>query len=96
MSLYMTTATAPDYLKLPVTWSPSRHFEHGQPYEYRLTLRGNDVATLTAVAGQGWALTITNSGRMVIERGLFATVCDALMVIYAEYYPQLVSAPPER
>ena len=84
------SATAPDYLTLPVTWSPSRQFAHGQTYEYRLALRDGDEAIVRSVAGKGWALTIAQPGKEESERGLFVTLSDALMVVYAEYYPQLV------
>ena len=87
----MATSTAPDYLRLPVTWSPSRQFPNGQASEYQLALRDGDMATVRTEAGKGWAMTIIRrGGREVIDRGLFVTVCDALMVVYAEYYPQLL------
>jgi len=83
----MGAADSPDYLRLPVAWTPSRRFEHGQPYEYRLMLNADEVAALQRVAGRGWSLTIIDgsSGR-VSERGLFATPHDALMAVYAEYF----------
>jgi hypothetical protein len=78
-----------DYLNLPLDCVPSRRFEHGQPYEYRLVLAPEAVAMLRLVAGKGWALTIVRGpGRAPDDRGLFGTVFDAVMVLYAEFYPQ--------
>jgi hypothetical protein len=82
----MNGACDSDYLKLPIACVPSRRFEHGQPYEYRLLLNTDEVAMLRLVAGKGWALTIVRGPeRPPIERGLFATIFDALMVLYAEF-----------
>ena len=78
-------AHGPDYLSLPIAWLPSRRFEHGQPYEYRLALTGDDVAILHRVAGRGWALMIAHGAAgPATARGLFGTPHDALMVLYAE------------
>ena len=75
-----------DYLKLPVALTASRRFDHGQPYEYRMTLNGHHTAVLTLVAGKGWRLTIVHDGATPpIDRGLFATLYDAVMVVYAEF-----------
>jgi hypothetical protein len=81
----MDVPNAPDFVSLPVAF-PSRRFDHGQPYEYRLALGAEDEAVLQLVAGKGWAMTIVAGGQRAIERGLFATLRDALMVIYAEFY----------
>jgi hypothetical protein len=84
----MDIPAAPDHLTLPIAWMPSRRFEDGQPYEYQLTLPVGEVARLRRVAGKGWALTVASGGaRPDADRGLFATVDDALLVLYAEYYP---------
>jgi hypothetical protein len=83
------TATAPDgpdYLRLPLAWTPSRRFEHDRVYEYRLALGASDEAILRLVAGKGWALTIAHgNGQPATERGLFATPRDALLVLVAEF-----------
>jgi hypothetical protein len=78
----------PDYLDLPVAWTPSRRFEHGQVYEYRLTLTAGETAILQLVPGRGWAMTIAHgAGQPDSDRGLFATPRDALMVLLAECAP---------
>ena len=81
----MSTPHVPDYLKLPIACVPSRRFDHGQAYEYRLLLDTDEVATLRLVGGKGWELIIVRSPEQPPEeRGLFATIFDALMVLYAE------------
>ena len=85
----MSTPHQPDYLKLPIACVPSRRFDHGQPYEYRLVLGPDEVAMLRLVAGKGWALTIVRGPEQPpADRGLFATIFDAVMVIYAEFCAQ--------
>lgn len=76
-----------DYLKLPITWRATRRFDHGQPYEYRLSIDVHTAAVLTMAAGKGWRLTIVHDGTPAIDKGLFGTLYDALMVVYAEFYP---------
>jgi hypothetical protein len=74
------------YLQLPFAWVPSGRFGHGKVHEYRLDLGANDVAILRLVADKGWALTIARgAAQPEIDKGLFATPYDALMVIVAEY-----------
>lgn len=81
-----TAANGPDYLRLPLAWTPSRRFDHDRVYEYRLTLGGGDVAILRLVADKGWAMTVTHgSGEPDTDRGLFGTPHDALMVLMAEF-----------
>jgi hypothetical protein len=75
----------PDYLGVPLAWTPARRFDHGKVYEYRLTLHDGEVAILRLVAGKGWAMVIAHDdGQPDTERGLFATPGDALMVLRAE------------
>ena len=82
----MDLPDGPDYLRLPISWSPSRRLEHGEPCEYRLVLGADEVAILQRVAGKGWALTIIRGPeRAPAERGLFGTIVDAVMVLYAEF-----------
>lgn len=74
-----------DRLVLPFAWAPSKRFDHGQVYEYRLTLDADEVATLRLVADKGWALTIARGDAQPhTDRGLFATPYDALMVLATE------------
>ena len=78
-------ADAADYLDLPVAWVPSKRFDHGQVYEYRLRLDADEVATLRLVADKGWALTIAHGDAQPhTDRGLFATPYDAFMVLATE------------
>ena len=80
------TTDGPDYLRLPLAWTPSRRFDHLQVYEYRLALGAGDVAILRLIADKGWALTISHAvGQPETDRGLFATPHDALMVLVAEF-----------
>jgi hypothetical protein len=85
----LQTATAvngPDYLRLPLAWTPSRRFEHDRVYEYRMALGDGDVAILRLVADKGWAMTISHgSGHPDTERGLFGMPHDALLVLVAEF-----------
>jgi hypothetical protein len=79
-------ADGPDFLDPALTWTPTRRFGHGQVYEYRLTLDGNDVAILQLVPGRGWAMSIAHgTGQPDSDRGLFATPRDALMLLLAEF-----------
>jgi hypothetical protein len=76
----------PDFLGPALAWTPTRRFGHGQVYEYRLALDGDDVAILQLVPGKGWAMTVAHgSGQPDSDRGLFATPRDALMVLLAEF-----------
>src|SRR5918993_5220293 len=87
----------PDYLKLPLAWTPTRRFDHHQVYEYQLALGAGKVAILRLVADKGWAMTIAAApGRPEIDRGLFGTPHDALMVLMAEvvFPDDDVEAPP--
>ena len=80
------TADGPDYLTLPLSWTPARRFDHDRVYEYRLALGGGDVALLRLVADKGWAMMISHgSGAPDTERGLFGTPHDALLVLVAEF-----------
>ena len=82
----MDGVNGPDYLSLPIAWQPSRRFQHGQPYEYHVALGADDRGILRLVAGKGWALTIVpGDTQLAIDRGLFGTPDDALMVLYAEF-----------
>lgn len=80
-----TAANGPDYLRLPLAWTPSRRFDHDRVYEYRLALGGGDVAVLRLVADKGWAMTVSHGGERETDRGLFGTPHDALMVLVAEF-----------
>lgn len=82
------TGDESDYLGLPLTWTATRRFDYGRVYEYRLTLGTGQVAILRLVPEKGWAMTIADDADSVIERGLFATPDDALMVIAAESHSQ--------
>ena len=75
-----------EYLDLPFAWAPSKRFNHGQVYEYRLMLGANEVATLRLVADKGWALTTAyGDAQPHTDRGLFATPYDAFMVVATEF-----------
>jgi hypothetical protein len=79
-------ADGPDYLRLPLAWTPSRRFEHDRVYEYRLAIGAGDAVVLRLVADKGWAMTVTHgSGQPDTDRGLFGTPHDALMVLVAEF-----------
>lgn len=81
-----TAAHAPDYLRLPFAWAPSRRFDHGLVYEYRLAVGTDDIALLRLVPGKGWTMTLARGAQSDIEeRGLFGTPHDALMVLFAEF-----------
>jgi hypothetical protein len=90
-------AHAPDYLRLPFAWAPSRRFDHGLVYEYRLVVRTDDIAILRLVAGKGWTMTLARGGAQaaIEERGLFGTPQDALMVLFAEFVSSRLWAEAE-
>lgn len=74
------------YLDLPFAWAPSKRFDHGQVYEYRLPLNADEVAILRLVADKGWGLTIAHGDAQPhTDRGLFATPYDAFMVLATEF-----------
>jgi 2-hydroxychromene-2-carboxylate isomerase len=79
-------ADGPDYLNLPLAWTPTRRFDHHQVYEYQLALGAGNVAILRLVADKGWAMTIVHDDwQPDTDRGLFGTPHDALMVLVAEF-----------
>ena len=86
----------PDYLRLPLAWTPTRRFDHHQVYEYQMAHGAGQVAILRLVADKGWAMTIVHrDGQPATERGLFGTPHDALMVLVAEFVlPDDRVAPP--
>lgn len=71
--------------------TPKSQFEHGHVNSYVIDLPTGAKALLSIAPGMGWDLVIVRAGTDVVERGLFATPYDALMVLEAEYSPQPLS-----
>jgi hypothetical protein len=74
-----------DHLTAPCKLEPTAWFEHGMTREYQAPLLDGNRAVLQLVAGRGWRLIIrTGAGSPELDRGLFATPHDALMLLSAE------------
>jgi hypothetical protein len=79
------TPPSRDHLSSPCKLHATAWFEHGMTREYQVTLLDGDVAVLQLVAGRGWRMTMRSAARPgELDRGLFATPNDALMVLSAE------------
>ena len=84
--LAVQAADGPDYLRLPLAWTPTRRSDDHGVCEYRLPLGGGNVAILQLIEHKVWAMKITHAGGQPnIERGLFGTPHDALMVLVGEF-----------
>jgi hypothetical protein len=74
-----------NHLAGPCVLTASKRFDHGAIWEYQIALPENHVAVLRLEPGKGWALNILSTQDNIdIDRGLFATPLDALMVVSAE------------
>jgi hypothetical protein len=83
-----------DHLSAPCQLQPTAWFEHGMTREYQVPLLEGELAILQLIAGRGWQVTIRSASTSDIDRGLFASPHDALMVLSAEIRDALEARRP--